>query len=511
MMCRLPVSTIGGLLVAALILASLPASAATLFGIVSDRTAPAVANATHAVLANQGKDKILLRTQSQVLAADDKTLDRWLNNADAVMAIAVYGEAAQRLQLRLDRAGNGHIRNFIALNGESGLSMRSRFDGEPVSRFPQAAALTLTQNNLAADIADAARKHPTAAQWLALHDLWQAGGPENLSAFLRYWLHPRGTPPAPRPQSPMQFRMAGKDISPAALHLNAAPVLVVLDLNTSDPQPADAICQDSTRRKLQCLVLMARWGESSRDAIAQLKTLVAPASPAGLVVLQDFVVGAAEGREAVTSLLSQLDVPVYKAIRLTDRSASAWQLSEDGLPINSVQYRVAMPEIQGSSQPTVVAAAGPATLDKQTGVELKLPQMLPAEISALVTRAIRWHALRDKPNADKKVALIYYNHPPGRQNIGADNLDVPPPCLTCCMRCKKPATPPASCQLRPRRCSTSCSNAGLICRKITVPWPTCSSMSPIWMRQATSAGLPRYPPPYAMRWSKGRSASSMPT
>ena len=30
-----------------------------------------------------------------------------------------------------------------------------------------------------------------------------------------------------------------------------------------------------------------------------------------------------------------------------------------------------------------------------------------------------------KANADKRVAVIYYNHPPGRQNIGADNLDVP--------------------------------------------------------------------------------------
>lgn len=425
MMARLPAYTLGGLLLAAFTLSSPPASAATLFGIVSDRTAPAVANAAHAVLANNGKDKILLRTQSQVLAADDKTLDRWLKNADAVMAIAVYGEAAQRLQVRLDRAGSGDIRNFIALNGESGLSMRSRFAGEPVSRFKEAAALTLTQNNLAPDIASAARNHPAAAQWLALHDLWQAGGGENQAAFLRYWLHPRGTAPLPKPQPAMVYRMQGKEIAPTSLRLNAAPVLVVLDLNTSDPQPADAICQDSARRKLQCLVLMARWGESSRDAIAQLKTLVAPAKPAGLVVLQDFVVGAAEGREAVTSLLSQLDVPVYKAIRLTDRTASAWQLSEDGLPINSVQYRVAMPEIQGSSQPIVVAAAGPATLDKQTGVELKLPQMLPAEIGSLVTRAIRWQALRDKPNADKKVALIYYNHPPGRQNIGADNLDVP--------------------------------------------------------------------------------------
>jgi cobaltochelatase CobN len=39
--------------------------------------------------------------------------------------------------------------------------------------------------------------------------------------------------------------------------------------------------------------------------------------------------------------------------------------------------------------------------------------------------APRWQQLQAKANADKRLAIIYYNHPPGRQNIGADNLDVP--------------------------------------------------------------------------------------
>jgi cobaltochelatase CobN len=42
-----------------------------------------------------------------------------------------------------------------------------------------------------------------------------------------------------------------------------------------------------------------------------------------------------------------------------------------------------------------------------------------------VSRAARWQQLQAKARADKRLAIIYYNHPPGRQNIGADNLDVP--------------------------------------------------------------------------------------
>ncbi|MCB5188257.1 cobaltochelatase subunit CobN [Methylobacillus caricis] len=406
-------------------LSTLPASAATIFGVVSDRTAPAAAAAAHTVLeASKGKDQIILRTQSQVLAADSRTFRRWLQQADAVFAVAVYAETSQQLQAQLEQLGAGKPKNFIAFNGDSALSLRSRWQDQPVSDFSHAKSLTLTQNNLSPKVAELAQQHKAANQWLGLHDLWQAGGNENLSAFMRQLLHPAASLPTIQPEQTLSLRRGGKELE-HTLNTQPGPMLAVLDLSTSDPQPADAICAASEQRGMPCITMMARWGETSRDAIANLKKLLAPATPTGLVVLQDFVVGAAEGREAVTELLKTLDVPVYKAMRLTDRTASAWQLSEDGLPINSVQYRVAMPEIQGSSQPIVVAAAGPATLDKLTGVELKLPQILPAEVKSLVTRILNWQKLQAKSNADKKVALIYYNHPPGRQNIGADNLDVP--------------------------------------------------------------------------------------
>ena len=94
-------------------------------------------------------------------------------------------------------------------------------------------------------------------------------------------------------------------------------------------------------------------GGASRQALEQLPALLAPAQPAALVVMQDFVVGAADGREAVSTALTRLNVPVFKAIRLTERSQTQWRLSSDGLPADSVQYRVALPELQGIGQPIV--------------------------------------------------------------------------------------------------------------------------------------------------------------
>ncbi len=43
-------------------------------------------------------------------------------------------------------------------------------------------------------------------------------------------------------------------------------------------------------------------------------------------------------------------------------------MSEQGLARDSVYYRVAMPELQGISQPIVVAAAAAPQLDSLTGI-----------------------------------------------------------------------------------------------------------------------------------------------
>jgi cobaltochelatase CobN len=47
-------------------------------------------------------------------------------------------------------------------------------------------------------------------------------------------------------------------------------------------------------------------------------------------------------------------------------------------------------------------------------------------LDRIISRAMRLVALRTKPNAEKRVALIYYNNPPGKGNIGASYLQVFP-------------------------------------------------------------------------------------
>ena len=189
------------------------------------------------------------------------------------------------------------------------------------------------------------------------------------------------------------------------------------------------LCRSIERRTLgSCLVALAYWGQAGVEAVSQLKAQLKQHPDLHLnaiVMLQDFVIGGSDSREQVTQLLAQLNVPLIKAIKLRDRTAIERQLSADGLAQEKVYYQLAMPELQAASQPLVIATAGNAVIDPLSGIRIQ-PISADAEgIASLTERIGRWDYLQSTNNAKKRIAIIYYNHPPGRHNIGADNLDVP--------------------------------------------------------------------------------------
>lgn len=398
--------------------------AATLFGVVTDRAAPTALEAARSHLAKYPKDSIRLRTPTQIMAASDKQLKQWLN-ADAVLIVSVFGDPARRLGEQLSASS---AQKIIAMNGEQRLSLTSRIGKAALHDFP---AVTLSQlsTETPPDAAlNAASKHPVATQWLAMRRHWQAGGKDNIAALYAHLLHQTALT-APRPEPALRLRVGTAERTDAnawgSQLLPAGSALAVLDLSNTESGTAAALCAESRRQGLPCAEVLTRWGNMSREALERLPELLAPARPSVLVVVQDFVVGAAENREAVTLALKKLDIPVIKAIRLTERTAAQWRLSPEGLPVDSVQYRVALPEIQGIGQPIVVSAVGLTRTDPVTGIDIRQTAPIVEEMRRLISRAMRWQQLAAKTNHDKRIAIIYYNHPPGRQNIGADNLDVP--------------------------------------------------------------------------------------
>lgn len=406
-------------------------NAATLFAIVTERAAPTAIEAAHRHLASHPKDRIILRTPAQWLAADERQAAQWLAQANSILAVSLFGDPARRLKDALPRHARAAA-TVLAFNGEASLSLLSRGPQGSLQGFSPETLRQLSGEQPPPAALQAARALPAASQWLAARQVWQAGGRDNTTALFAHLLDPARALAAPLPEPTLRVRMGERELHDAAawgravqLGVQARPTVVVLDLSNMDGVVPAALCRQVERTGQQCVQVLPRWGGASREALERLPELIAPAVPAALVVLQDFVVGAAENREAVSEAFKRLDIPLFKAIRLSDRSAMQWRLSPDGLPPDSVQYRVALPELQGIGQPIVVAALGEAQRDKLTGIENRPPVVLAAEAERLAARVERWLALRSKSNKDKRVALVYYNHPPGRQNIGADNLDVP--------------------------------------------------------------------------------------
>ncbi len=425
-------SIIRSFLVFCLLACHVPAQAAILFGVVSERSAGTLAAGAQTFIEQHPGHTLILRTTAQVAQASEKELEDWLGRADAVLLIAVFGEAVPRLLPRLPSLAPD--KPLLAINGDRRLTRLSRLAGQGIFDGVDDAALKVMSRNPASGDTPQAflegllKRHPAQSRWLQARFYWQSRGTDNAAGLLAWLTRESGAEldvPAARPQAALRYYQGGRILTRAP-QAGPRPLVAILDHDRGDQagerDTLDDICRALAQRDLACFALLARWGQASAEA---LEVLRAYPQLAAVISLQDFVIGGGEARERADASLKGLDVPVLKAIRLHDREAAAWRLSEDGIAWDGVHYRVAMPELQGIGQPMVVAAGEPRHLDPLTGLALSLTRPLPAQVERLARRSARWAALRAKKNADKRLAIIYYNHPPGRHNIGADNLDVP--------------------------------------------------------------------------------------
>ncbi len=121
-----------------------------------------------------------------------------------------------------------------------------------------------------------------------------------------------------------------------------------------------------------------------------------------------------------TTYLQQANVPVINAI-MYQQSLEDWNQSETGSDY-SFQYQIPIMEIGGHIESIVVSAE---TTDEHYGIPTQTP--IPAQMEWMIDRTLNWVKLQDLENEEKKVALIYYDHSPGKQNMMiASNLNVAP-------------------------------------------------------------------------------------
>jgi cobaltochelatase CobN len=104
----------------------------------------------------------------------------------------------------------------------------------------------------------------------------------------------------------------------------------------------------------------------------------------------------------------------------TRQSLAEWTQSRQGLPSDRIQLNYGSPERSGATEGTLI---GVTENDPATGAGRTVP--VSERIEALVARVKSWIRLQDKARFDRRVALVYYNNPPGKGNFGASYLNVP--------------------------------------------------------------------------------------
>ena len=120
--------------------------------------------------------------------------------------------------------------------------------------------------------------------------------------------------------------------------------------------------------------------------------------------------------EAAAEFLRELNLPYRSMVSLDTQTIESWQDSFSGLNPVQTGMQIAIPEIDGATEPFVFGGI-PAR-----GVE---PAPLDDRCLRIARRLKRWHRLQTAERDQLKIALTLYCFPPNKGNMGtAADLDV---------------------------------------------------------------------------------------
>lgn len=132
-----------------------------------------------------------------------------------------------------------------------------------------------------------------------------------------------------------------------------------------------------------------------------------------------FVGGPAMNDSAAASeFLKQLNLPYRSAVSLDTQTIEAWNDSATGLNPIQAGMQIAIPEIDGATEPFVYGGI------PSRGQE---PIALEERCTRFARRVKRWHNLQTAPRDRVKLPIVLFCFPPSKGNIGtAADLDVFP-------------------------------------------------------------------------------------
>ena len=188
-----------------------------------------------------------------------------------------------------------------------------------------------------------------------------------------------------------------------ALSSNAAHydgVIAALESKGLQPIPAFASGLDQ-REAVQHYFM--RDGQATVDAVVSLTGFSLVGGPAY------------NDARAAEQLLANLDVPYIAAHPVEFQTLEQWKDDARGLLPVEATMMVAIPELDGAICPiTFGGRSGAAGDDRRRDM---VPH--PERVAMLAARVARMVALRRKPRADRKIAVVLFNFPPNAGTVGS--------------------------------------------------------------------------------------------
>ena len=128
-------------------------------------------------------------------------------------------------------------------------------------------------------------------------------------------------------------------------------------------------------------------------------------------------------KEETESILQSINAPVFMPLSAFWITIDQWKDSIEGVSSTGVAWQVCMPELNGAIEPTLVG--GKKTIQMK-GIKNPIFDTvpIPEHIDFLIKRIKAWHNIQAKPDKDKKIAILYWNNPPGKENIGASYMNL---------------------------------------------------------------------------------------
>ena len=227
-------------------------------------------------------------------------------------------------------------------------------------------------------------------------------------------------------------KRARREKSPALTRANTVGLLLMrTNVVSGTRKHYDGLIRACEREGLAALPVISTFMDN-RDACSRF--FVGDTGPRVNQILSltgfSFVGGPAmNDSEAAVEFLKGLDVPLRSAVGLDVQTVEAWSDSWTGLNPVQAGMQIAIPEIDGATEPFVYGGM------TEGGAE---PVALEERCTRIARRLRRWSRLRNAERGELKVALVLFCFPPNKGNIGtAADLDVFPSVLEILQRLRR--------------------------------------------------------------------------